>query len=235
MHTHTPCAFYYSYTTHCLYSHWTPTGGARKDVELCQSFSSPLSLPYHSAGAAASWTCLKLRGLILQAGVGHFPFWLYSLLLSACSLSTLSLCLHPDTCELQQTDVMASCCGWPGGPSAMLVSVLSKGWAPFKERKHWSSSEWGHLPAPETSYSCRLPPPNARGPEGRPQDAKAMPGSQWCQALRLCSYTGFCFNNWVVGGRWHQSLDISHWRRKRSKSFFLLMSLPILLSFILNK
>lgn len=127
-------AFYYSHTTYYHQSNWTPTGGA---FWLWQSFSSTPFPALQKCQGSSEPDLSQAAGPILQAGVGHFPFWLFSLLPSACSLSTLLLCLHPALHGLQQFDVMASCCGWPGGPSALLVSWLLSAWAPFKEIKHF--------------------------------------------------------------------------------------------------
>lgn len=91
----------YSYTRHCLHSHWTPT---RRSVQRCLApavfFFCPFPCPAELPGqkwAGPVWT----TGLILQVGVGHFLFYLSSLFPSVCSLSTLFLGLHPAVCELQ--------------------------------------------------------------------------------------------------------------------------------------
>lgn len=89
-------------------------------------FPQSLSLPLRNAGAAASWTCLSNRTDFASWG-GALPLLAFPLLPSVCSLSTLLFCLHPDMCALQWIYVMASCCGWPGGPSAMLLSMFSNG------------------------------------------------------------------------------------------------------------
>lgn len=185
----------------------------------------PLFLPSRNARATASWTCLSNRTDFASWG-GALPLSAFSLLPFVCSLSTLLLCLHPAMCELQWIYVMASCCGLPGGPSAMLLSMFWNGWVPFKEIKHWRSPEWGCFPAPETSCLCRLPPLTAHGiPRMQRQ-------CQWCQAPRLCNFPGFFFSNWVVGGRQHQPFSTGE---KGQKSSFLLMSLPVLVCFILKK
>lgn len=101
MSRHTHATLYYSYTIHCLQSHWTLTG---RSVQRCfppavfffSPFPCPPELP-EQQWAGPVWT----TELILQAGVRHFPFYLSLLFPSVCSLSTLLSCLHPAVCELQ--------------------------------------------------------------------------------------------------------------------------------------
>lgn len=108
----------------------------RSILALAVFFLNPFPCPTKVPGQQRARP-VSSSGTDFASRVGHFPFWLFSLLPSACSLSTLLLCLHPALHGLQQFDVMARCCGWPGGPSALLVSWLLSAWAPFKEIKHF--------------------------------------------------------------------------------------------------
>lgn len=107
--------------------------------------------------------------------------------------------------------------------------MLSNGWAPFKEIKHQSCSERGHLPASLSSSSCRLQPLNTHGWEGSQQGVKAMSGPVM-PGTEACSYTGFCFSNWIVGGMQHHHL-VFPTRREKCQKIFLLMFFPILIYF----